>query len=104
VAVLGKERERAQLEREEYERCMASVEGLEQEYNSIALERQDLQDQGRRLQAQVEVLQSERAQMDVQLQLLRRAKEEMTGEVASLKDQLYGEQRKFDNTVKQHAE
>ena len=104
IVILQKERERYQLEREEYDKHIFQIDQLEQEYNNLALEKQDLIDQNRRLSSQVEILQTERGQTDIQLSLLKKSKEELTFELTSIKDQLYQEQRKFDLTVKQHSE
>lgn len=42
IVCLSKERERWALEREEYDRQTQQFEVLEQDYNNIALEKQDL--------------------------------------------------------------
>ena len=86
IVILQKERERYQLEREEYDKHIFQIDQLEQEYNNLALEKQDLIDQNRRLSSQVEILQTERGQTDIQLSLLKKSKEELTFELTSIKD------------------
>ncbi len=86
--IMSKDRERYSLERDEFDKQLHHLDHLEQELNSLALEKQDLVEQNRRLSSQVEVLQTERSQTEIQLQFLRKQNSEMYQELALTKEQL----------------
>jgi len=67
---------------------MQNIDELEQDLNSLALEKQDIIEQNRRLNSQLEVLLSERSSMELQVMQLRKDKEDFQHDTHDLREQI----------------